>query len=158
MPKHSPVMAGSLSVVPGAGHIYLGRYWKAGALFVMDSGVVLALHAAKSVAAGSALFVFYYLLIGVPAVIECYHGAQNETSPLDRSQHYIIVLMLVRGCWALPMLWHSRHFSKRSKIIWSIVIPLIAAAYLTVLYVNRLAILNFLERWFDVSVVRGWLG
>lgn len=119
------LFAASLSLVPGLGHLMLGRRGRALALFAVDVGFVCSLFFFKSIA-GRFLTGFAYFTVMVPAVIETYLFAQGGVSPVSESRSYILVLLLMTGFAALPLLWQSPLFSRRIKIVWSIAVPVLA--------------------------------
>ena len=138
----SPFLTASLSLVPGAGHLALGRRWKAAALFVFDSGLLCTLFFLRS-NAGRFLACFSYLLIMIPAVIETYTLARGGVNQLTESRPYIVTLLLFKGFSALPLLWHSHVFSKRMKITWSIVVPVLAIFYWSFLGVYGIRLYSY---------------
>ncbi len=123
-----PLLAASLSLVPGLGHLVIGKRRKAAALFVVDLGIICSAFFVKS-RIGHLLTSFVYLMAMVPAVIETYALAQGGVSQFSESKPYIVVLLLLTGFSALPLLWQSSIFSKRIKIVWSIVVPMLAILY-----------------------------
>ncbi len=124
----SPLFAASLSLVPGAGHLAVGKRGKAAALFAVDFGIVCSIFFLKSME-GRLLACFGYLMVMVPAVIETYTLAQGGVNRFSESKPYILALLLMTGFSALPLLWHSSVFSRRIKIAWSILVPVFAILY-----------------------------
>lgn len=135
----SPIFVASLSLIPGVGHLALGKRGKAAALFVIDFGIICSAFFVKSLI-GHLVTSFVYLMVMVPAVIETYALAHGEVSQFGKSKSYIVLLLLVTGFQALPLLWQSRVFSKRIKIVWSIAVLVLAILYFGFLgvYGNRL--------------------
>ena len=72
---------------------------------------------------------FVYFLVMVPAVIETYALAKGGVSKFSESKPYIVLLLLVTGFSALPLLWQSHVFSRRIKIAWSIAVPVLAVLW-----------------------------
>jgi len=130
---HSPELAAGLSLIPGLGHFYLGRKKKAAALFVLSPGLLFGLHLTGG-SVVSFLLLPPYLLVMIPAALESYQLAKGEVSVISRSKPYIVLLLLTKGFWALPVLWQSHLFLKRSKVIWSVVVPTLAFLYFTFLF------------------------
>jgi hypothetical protein len=121
----SPLFAASLSLVPGVGHWAVGKRGKAVAFFAIDLGIICTVLFLRSPMV-SLLTCLAYFMVMVPAVIEAYTLASGGVSQLSESKPYIVVLLLLTGFSALPFLWQSRSFSKRSKIAWSIAVPVLA--------------------------------
>ena len=133
----SPLLAASLSLVPGLGHLVLGKRGKALALFVVDFGMIVSVYFLNS-RIGALLVGIVYFMAMVPAVIETYTLAQGGLSRFSESKFYIVALLLVTGFPALPLLWQSRVFSKRMKILWSIAVPALAILYFSFLGIHLL--------------------
>ena len=121
----SPLLVASLSFVPGLGHWVLNKRGKAAAFFFIDLGMIATVIFWRSPLA--LLFTsLAYLMIMVPSAIEIYTIARGGVSQLSESRPYLVVLLLLTGFSALPLLWQSHSFSKRAKVIWSIVVPALA--------------------------------
>ena len=137
----SPLFAASLSHVAGAGHLVLGRREKAAVFFVVDIGIVGSIFFLKSTA-GYLLACLGYLMAMVPAVIETHALAKGGVSRFSESKPYIVAMLLKEGFSALPLLWQSSGFSRRSKITWSIVVPVLAILYFSFLGVYGIRLFN----------------
>lgn len=137
----SPVIAATLSLIPGAGHLYIGKRRKAVALFVLDIGIAGAFLVLKT-NIGYLLIALGYLMTMVPAVLETYALARGKVSGFSESKPYIWVMLLMEGFAALPLLWQSQAFSKRTKIAWSIAVPLLAVLYFVFLGLFGIRFLN----------------
>jgi hypothetical protein len=142
----SPILAASLSVVPGVGHWVVGRRGKAAAFFAIDLGILCTVLFLRS---PIALFLacVTYLMIMVPAVIETYTIPRGGESQFSESKPYIVLLLLVTGLTALPLLWQSRLFSKRVKILWSIVVPVLAILWFGFLGTYGIRLFNYAKSW-----------
>ena len=138
----SPLLAASLSLVPGAGHLAVGKRRKAVALFAVDLGIICSAFFVRS-RIGFLLRCFVYLMVMVPAVIETYSLARGGVSRFSETKPYIVFLLLVTGFSALPLLWQSRIFSKRIKIAWSIAVPVLAILYFSFLGVYGIRLFNY---------------
>lgn len=138
----SPLHAASLSLIPGLGHLVLGKRGKAIALFILDLGIVCSVFFLRSTV-GCLLACFSYLIIMIPAVIETYALARGEAGQFSESKYYIVALLLMEGFSALPLLWQSRVFSKRIKIAWSIAVPVLAILYFSFLGVYGIRLYNY---------------
>jgi len=124
----SPLLAASLSLVPGVGHWVIGKRGKAAALFAVDLGIACSVFFLRS-SISLVLTCLVYFLVMVPAVIETYTLARGGRSQLSESKPYIVLLLLATGFSALPLLWQSHSFSKRIKIVWSIAVPVLAVLF-----------------------------
>jgi lysylphosphatidylglycerol synthetase-like protein (DUF2156 family) len=122
-----------LSVLPGLSHIYLGEYHKVPGLFFIDAGIALTLLFSSSYVM-SLLMVMIYFVTAVPASVESYQLARYGENTIDTgAKWYVTILLLTTGFAALPLLWKSDRFSKRAKAAWTIAVPLLAAAFFTIL-------------------------
>lgn len=122
-----------LAVLPGAAHAYLGNIKKTLVLFVIDAGIIVGLLFSKSYIM-KVVVVNIYLFTPIPAAMETYQQAKKKKSRINTdSRWYVIILLLTTGFNALPLLWASKEFSHASKIIWSILVPLLAIAFFYVL-------------------------
>ena len=141
----SPILAASLSLVPGVGHWVIGKRGKAVAFFAIDLGIVCTVLFLRSPVA-VLLTCFIYFMVMVPAVIETYTIARGGVSQFSESKPYIILLLLTTGFSALPLLWQSHAFSKRIKIVWSIGIPVLAVLWFSFLGVYGIRVFNYVKR------------
>ena len=66
---------------------------------------------------------------------------------MSESRFYITLLLLTRGFWALPLMWHSSSFTKRSKIAWSVAVPLLALLYFGLLIYYGRTIYVLIKPW-----------
>lgn len=78
-----------------------------------------------------------YLFIWIPAIVDAYQRANGTPTTLLSGERawYVILMLFTVGPMALPLLWQSPRFSKISKIIWTMVIVLIALAGILLLVV-----------------------
>jgi TM2 domain-containing membrane protein YozV len=130
-----PLVAGGLSLlVPGAGQLYNGERAKGIAILCITAGIWSGLlMAAVGPAAFHSIFTIamlgaVYLFIWFPAAADAYQRASGVTTSLlsgDKAW-YVIAMLLTVGPMALPLLWHSRRFSRTAKIIWTVLIVLLA--------------------------------
>lgn len=122
----SAITAAFLSAcVPGAGQLYNGDRQKGIAMICLALGVwigVLLSHSFFSLI----LLAVIYLAVLIPAVRDAYLIAQGNPSPFTGERiWYVVWMLLCVGPLALPLLWKSNRFSKRAKIIWTILVILI---------------------------------
>ena len=142
----SPYLAASLSLGPGAGHWVLGKRGKAVGFFAIDLGILCTILFLRSplapFLAGSV-----YLVAMVPAVLETYALARGGVSQFSESRPYIVVLLLSTGFSALPLLWQSHSFSKRAKLIWTIVVSALAILWFSFLAAYGIRIFHDVKIW-----------
>lgn len=139
-----------LSFVPGLSFVYLGIWKKAVVLFIIDAGIALTFIFSGSYLAKLLALNIYLVTFMVPA-LESYQLARYGKKTVDSdARWYVTLLLLTTGFNALPLLWSSRMFSKKAKILWSIAVPLLAAVFvlLLVTYWQRadLFLRGFLEK------------
>ena len=140
----SPILAASLSLVPGVGHWVIGKRGKAAAFFVIDLGIICTVFFLRSPIA-PLLACLVYLMVMVPAAIETYTIARGGASQLSESKPYIVLLLLTTGFSALPLLWQSHSFSKRIKIAWSIAVPVLAILFFSFLGAYGIRLFHYVK-------------
>jgi len=71
-----------------------------------------------------ALLVLVYPFVWLPAIFEAYQQADGVPSNklLSQKKGYVIFMLLTVGPAAVPMLWANLHFSRRAKIVWTVII------------------------------------
>lgn len=146
VPRYSAELAAGLSVIPGLGHLYVGKHRKGLSLLIIDAGIVLAVLFSKSTVISLLVFMLY-LIIMIPAVADTFCYVKGQVSRFAESRSYLVLLLLVKGFWALPLLWQSRVFSKRAKIAWTIAVPALAIAYFTLIVLYGRLALEYAEAW-----------
>ncbi|MBD3379858.1 MAG: hypothetical protein GF408_05280 [Candidatus Omnitrophica bacterium] len=125
----------ALSLVPGLSLLYIGRWKKTIALFVIDAGIILTLVLSSSYLAKLIALNIYFFTALAP-LIESYQVARYGRNTIDSdSRWYVAVLLLTTGFNALPLLWQSGAFSRRAKIAWSVAVPVLAGLF--VLFLAR---------------------
>ena len=113
-------------LLPGAGQLYLGESAKGWTLLCMDAGVAVSLILNHTWIAWI-LMGGIYLAIVVPAAIDAYQTASGRSRTFSGDGiPYVIVMLLLVGPFALPLLWQSSKFSKTARIAWTAVVMLIA--------------------------------
>lgn len=133
MPRRRAVTAAVLSLVPGAGHLYLGQKKKGLVLLCVDMGIILILFSTQIFLRLGGLVA--YVVTMLPAVVECYRLAEHDRfEAVSEARWYVITMLLITGFSALPLLWQNARFSKNAKIAWTIAVPLLAAAYFAALF------------------------
>jgi len=113
-------------IVPGLGQIYLGEYAKGWTLLCMAAGVGVSLIVSHTPVA-CFLMGGIYLAVMIPAALDAFQTASGHPRPFaGDSVLYVIVMLLLVGPFAVPLLWQSRKFSTRAKILWTLAVILIA--------------------------------
>jgi hypothetical protein len=122
-----------LAFVPGLSLLYLGRWKKSIALFLIDAGVISILVFSNSYLM-RLLAVNIYVFASIAPFIESYQLARYGKNTVDSgARWYVIILMLTTGFNALPLLWQSPNFSRISKIGWTITVTVLAAVFVALL-------------------------
>jgi len=128
-------------IIPGTGHLLLGRPKKALGLFLVFAGIITGFLLSDWFLI-KILLVMVYFSIAIPAWIESYQIARYGESNINiDARWYTVILLLFTGFSALPLLWQNNNFSKKSKVLWSIAVPLLAIAFFSLLIAYR----DFLE-------------
>ena len=113
-------------VVPGLGQLYLGERAKGWTLLCMGAGVVVSLIVSHT-AITWFLMGGIYLAVMIPAALDAFQTASGRPRTFTADTvPYVIVMLLMVGPFAIPLLWQSRKFSTPVKIVWTIVVILIA--------------------------------
>lgn len=128
-----PAVAVILSLIPGLSHLYLGQVRKGLVLFVIDIGLGLTLIFSQSYLM-KLIMINIYLFTFIPACFETYSYAKGKKSRISTdSRWYVTVLLITTGFNALPLLWQSSRLTKRFKIIWTILVPVLATTFVFIL-------------------------
>ena len=127
MTTRSPVIATVLSlVVPGLGQLYNGERAKGLAMVCMTLGIGLSAALSRSMISWILLGAVY-LVVLVPAAQDASRVAKGLAPSLTGERPwYVIWMLLVVGPFAFPLLWQSRRFSQRTKLILTIVVIIVA--------------------------------
>jgi len=130
-------------VVPGLGQLYLGEYAKGWTLLCMSAGVVVSLIVSHT---AIACFVMggIYLAVMIPAALDAFRTASGRPRTFTADTvPYVIAMLLMIGPFAIPLLWQSKKISKTAKILWTIIVILIAFLGIAILMFSA----SFLERF-----------
>jgi TM2 domain-containing membrane protein YozV len=131
----SPLLAAILSLlVPGLGQLYNGERAKGVAILCIDAGIGVGIGLSSVGPEGFrswlsvALLTLVYLGVWIPAGIDAYQYASGRKTSLLSGDNtwYIIFMLLMIGPAAIPLLWQSRRFSRVAKIVWTVIVILIA--------------------------------
>ena len=113
-------------VIPGLGQLYLGEYAKGWTLLCMAAGVVVSLIVSHT-AMTCFLMGGIYLAVMIPAALDAFQTASGRPRTfMADTVPYVIVMLLLVGPFAIPLLWQSAKFSKMAKILWTFAVILIA--------------------------------
>lgn len=127
--RRRPWLAATLSLVPGLGHFYVGKNQKGWALLAMTAGAAAA-GCFSEYRLVRLLAVFIYLLTSIPAMTETFQIAKTGRPP-ERSdgKPYVILMLLMTGMTALPLLWQSARFSRAEKTAGSVAVVVLAILF-----------------------------
>jgi TM2 domain-containing membrane protein YozV len=129
-------------IVPGLGQIYLGEHAKGWTLLCMGAGVVVSLIVSHT-AVACFLMGGIYLAVMIPAALDAFQTASGRPRTFAGDTiPYVIVMLLVVGPFAIPLLWQSRRFSPLAKTVWTVAV--IGIAFLSIAAMTLVA--PFLER------------
>lgn len=113
-------------MVPGLGQLYLGERAKGWTLLCMWAGVVVSLIVSHAMIA-CFLMGGIYLAVMIPAALDAFQTASGRPRTFTADTiPYVIVMLLMVGPFAVPLLWQSAKFSKTAKIAWTVGVILIA--------------------------------
>jgi len=130
-------------VVPGLGQLYLGERAKGWTLLCMSAGVAVSLIISHT-AIAFFLMGGIYLAVMIPAALDAFQTASGRPRTFTGDTvPYVIIMLLVVGPFALPLLWQSKKFSKTGKILWTGVVILIALLAIATLMLSA----SFLEQF-----------
>jgi len=127
--KH-PLLAALLSfLLPGLGQLYVGENAHGIALLCIVAGIVVNAALSRSVLA-LVLMLLVYLAVVIPSIVDAWRVAGGRTRAFGgESVAYVVVMLLVAGPFALPLLWRSGRFSRAAKLIWTAVVVIIALLF-----------------------------
>ena len=148
----SPTRALLLSLlVPGLGQLYLGERAKGWTLVCMTAGVMVSL-AISHTWITCLLMGGIYLGVMIPAASDAFQTAQvtmhekKEKTWAGDTIPYVIVMLLMVGPFAIPLLWQSAKFSRTAKILWTIAVILIAFLAIAMLTFSASFLDQFLKQ------------
>lgn len=111
---------------PGLGQIYLGERAKGWTLLCMAAGVWVSLIISHTAVACFFMGIIY-LAVMIPAATDAFQTASGKPRTFaGDTVPYVIVMLLLVGPFAIPLLWQSRKFSSRAKVLWTLAVILIA--------------------------------
>lgn len=120
-------------LAPGLGQLYLGERAKGWTLLCMAAGVWISL-AISHTPLSWLLMGLIYLAVMIPAASDAFQTASGKPRTFaGNSVFYVIAMLLLVGPFAVPLLWQSARFSRTAKILWTILVILIAFLAIAVL-------------------------
>lgn len=129
----NPYLALLYSVIPGLGQLYLGERAKGWTLLCMTAGVAVSLMISHTRIA-CILMGLIYLCLVIPAAIDAFQTASGRPRTwTGDSVPYVIVMLLMVGPFAIPLLWQSSKFSFFAKVLCTAAVILIAILAIVVL-------------------------
>ena len=130
-------------LVPGLGQLYLGERTKGWTLCCMAAGVGVSLIISHTVVSWF-LMGGIYLAVMIPAALDAFQTASGRPRTFTADTvPYVILMLLMVGPFAIPLLWQSRKFSTPAKIAWTAAVILIA--FLAIAFMTFVA--SFLEQF-----------
>ncbi len=124
--KNPPLALFYSVIIPGLGQLYLGEWAKGWTLLCMTLGVMVSLIFSHTIIAYF-LMGGIYLAVMIPAALDAFQTASGRPRTfMADTVPYVIVMLLMVGPFASPLLWQSTKFSKTAKILWTIFVILIA--------------------------------
>ena len=152
----NPPLAAVLSaVIPGLGQLYNRDGAKAAAILCSTFGIWAGLawttvgpEASRSWLSAVALLLVYPFFL-LPAVLDAHRRARGipETPPSRASRWHVVIMLLVIGPLAIPLLWQSQGFSRGAKILWTCTIVVVSL----IMILLMVAIGPGLEHWIERS-------
>lgn len=160
--------------VPGLGQLYLGERAKGWTLLSMTGGVAVSLVISHTWIAWL-LMGGIYLAVMIPAALDAYQTASGRPRaftvpiPINRSEAeigavqvtlhgkksktwtgesipYVIVMLLMIGPFAIPLLWQSGRFSKTAKVSWTLAVILIALLAIAIMTLTASSLDQLMEQ------------
>ena len=124
----NPALAFLLSlVIPGLGQAYTGEHGKGVALLCVVAGVLCSAVVFASSPMTLILMGVIYVTVAIPAAIDAFKAARHVPKALrGEARWFVVVMLLVVGPFALPLLWQNQRFSRTAKIGWTALVTIIA--------------------------------
>ena len=125
--------------------MYAGQKGKGLVSLCMGSGILLSLLLSQSwVTTG--LLGFAYAMVIIPSAFDVYRYANGQTQAgTSDSKLYIIMMLFLTGLFGLPLLWQGKTFSKNVKLLWTIIVILLAILFLSTIILMGPVIEKYVE-------------
>jgi hypothetical protein len=140
--RKSPIVAPMISViVPGAGQIF-NRESKKG-IIILACCVGLGLLTYWLSGLNKISIALALILLWSSAIVDAYKVAKAADQPTDfyYRKPYVVVMLLLVGPLALPLLWQSPQFSRFARWIWTVIVTAAVLMFVATPY-----LLNWLIR------------
>jgi TM2 domain-containing membrane protein YozV len=117
-------------LLPGLGQLYVGRRAEGLVRLMTAVGIICAI---LLVTVGPAalrswisvlILELAYLSLWIASLVDM-SGPNVKTRnllPAGENTWFIVMMLVMAGPMGLPLLWHSRQFSRSSKIVWTLVV------------------------------------
>lgn len=130
----SPLVAAAASaLLPGLGQLLNGERAKGWSFLVMTAGIGVSVALSASTFS-RALLLLVYALVWFPTIVDAYRTAAGDPRAFAGSRpSYVILMLLLVGPFASTLLWTSPHFSRRAKIVWTVLVCGIALLFILTL-------------------------
>ena len=129
----NPYLAFLYSLVPGLGQLYLGERAKGLTLLCMSLGVAVSLIINHTRTAWLLMGLIYLFLV-IPAATDAFQTASGRPWTFKGdSVFYVILMLLVIGPFAIPLLWQSPRFSTAAKILCTLAVIFFAILAIVIL-------------------------
>ena len=130
----SPMIAAAASaLLPGLGQLLNGERAKGWSLLCMTAGIGLSFACITSTFS-RLLLLLAYVLVWFPTLTDAYQTAAGRPRTFTGSRPgYVMLMLLLVGPFALTLLWTSPRFSRRAKIIWTVLVCAIALLFILTL-------------------------
>lgn len=121
--RRHPLLAGFLSLLaPGLGHLACGERATGWALLCISAGVALSCFIFRSPSTWL-LMAFAYLFIALSTSRDAARIASGRPSTLRAGPLWsLVVMVLIIGPFALPLIWQHERLSRRAKITWTVIV------------------------------------
>lgn len=112
----------------------------------MDAGVAVSLLLSHTAIACFVMGGIYFAVM-IPAVMDAFQTASGRPRTFTADTvPYVIVMLLMVGPFAIPLLWQSRKFSTSWKIVWTLVVILIALLGIAILTFAASSLEQFMKQ------------
>lgn len=133
--RNSPLSSLMLSmIVPGLGQIF-NRETKKG-FIILTSCLGLGLLTYSLSGLNAVSIALALILLWSSAIVDAYKVAKASGQPSDFYLHkpYVVVMLLLVGPLALPLLWQSPYFSRFARWTWTAIIAAAVAMFIATPY------------------------
>lgn len=132
--RRYPIIAAALScLLPGLGQWVAGQPAQGVALLCIDFGIGVNVLLSHSVVS-RILLALVYLSVVITAAVDAWKvaGQSGRESP-GASVPYVVLMLLIVGPFAIPMLWANPGFSRSAKVVWTALVVAIAVLFIVII-------------------------